>query len=78
MEAQKEIKMNGAANNLLKLIADDPAFGLTQADFDRVLRSDRFIGRSSEQVADFIEGSINPLLEKGEKYGTAAQHEITV
>jgi adenylosuccinate lyase len=78
MEAQKEIKTNGEANTLLSRIADDPAFGLTQMDFDRLLNTRQFIGRCPEQVVDFIEYSIDPLLEKGKKYGMSGRHEIMV
>jgi adenylosuccinate lyase len=78
MEAQKEIKMKGTANSLLKLIADDPAFCLSQTDFDRLLKTRHFIGRSSEQVTHFIECHLNPLLEKGKKYGIVEKHEIAV
>ncbi len=78
MDAQKEIKLNGAPNKLLKLIADDPAFRLSQTDFQNLLDTRQFIGRASEQVADFIEFHINPLLEKGKKYGVVEKHEITV
>jgi adenylosuccinate lyase len=78
MEAQKEIKTNGGANPLLKLIADDPAFRLSQADFDRVVDARRFVGRSPEQVTEFIESVIDPLLSRGKKYGMIQRHEITV
>jgi adenylosuccinate lyase len=78
MDAQKEIKMNGSANILLKLIADDPAFNLSRADFNKLLNTRHFVGRSPEQVVDFIGQYIDPLLAKGVQYGIIAQHEITV
>jgi adenylosuccinate lyase len=78
MEAQKEIKMNGAPNALLKLIADDPAFRLSPTDFKKLLDTRQFTGMASEQVADFIESDINPLLQKGKKYGVVEKHRITV
>jgi adenylosuccinate lyase len=78
MDAQKEIKINGGANTLLKLIADDPSFRLSRADFDKILQTRYFIGRCPEQVVEFIECNIDPLLEKGKKYGMVTRHEITV
>lgn len=68
MEAGKQVKLEGKDNNLVDLIAKDSAFGLTKEEITSILKPENFIGRSPEQVTDFLEEHVNPLLEKNKNF----------
>ncbi|MDD4462355.1 MAG: adenylosuccinate lyase [Eubacteriales bacterium] len=60
--ASREVKENGRPNDLLQRIAADPAFNLSQDQLSQLLDSSLYIGRAPEQVAEFINQSVDPLL----------------
>ena len=64
MEAGKNVKVNGEENNLLELIAADPAFGLSLEDLKKTMEPSRYVGRAPEQVDAFLEQVVKPILEK--------------
>ncbi len=78
MEAQKGIKMEGKKNDLLERIAADPAFHLSPHELERLFDPSGFDGRAPQQVREFIDATIDPLLEKAARYGDIARHDITV
>ncbi|MCI5585497.1 MAG: adenylosuccinate lyase [Lachnospiraceae bacterium] len=63
MEAGKRVKVEGKENNLLELIAADPAFNLTMEELEKTMEPARYVGRSSQQVDRFLREVIRPLLE---------------
>ena len=63
MEAGKTVKMEGKDNNLAELIANDPLFGLSREEIDSVMKPENFVGRAPQQVDDFLDGYVNPVLE---------------
>lgn len=67
MEAGKHVKMEGKENNLLELIAADPAFNMSLEDLQRTMDPAKYVGRSSEQVEMFLEKVIHPVLEKNQE-----------
>lgn len=64
MEAGKNVKELGLDNNLIELISKDPMFKLNKEELERSLDSTNYIGRSSNQVREFIEEFIKPILEE--------------
>ena len=64
MEAGKNVKEKGLDNNLLELIAADPAFNLTLEELQKTMDPSKYTGRSEEQVEEFISDVINPVLEE--------------
>jgi adenylosuccinate lyase len=79
MEAGKRVKEAGDDNDLLYRIINDPAFGLTRGDIDRLLDVKAFIGRAPEQVHEFINDYIDPLLVRAlEQYGKSAKVDLKV
>lgn len=62
MEAGKNVKQNGQDNNLLELIAADPAFNMTIDELKKSMDPSKYVGRSKEQVEEFLEEVINPVL----------------
>ena len=64
MEAGRNVKENGLDNNLLELIAADPAFGLSLEELKQAMDPSRYVGRAPRQVEEFLSEVINPLLEE--------------
>ncbi len=64
MEAGRNVKENGKENNLLELIAADPAFGLSLEDLEKTMEPSRYVGRAPEQVDAFLSQVVNPILEE--------------
>ena len=64
MEAGRNVKEEGKDNNLLELIAADPAFNLSLEDLQKSMQPIRYVGRSKEQVERFVDTVVAPVLEK--------------
>ena len=64
MEAGKTVKVEGRDNNLLELIAADPAFNLTLEELEKTMDPAKYTGRASVQVDAFLKNVINPMLEE--------------
>ena len=64
MEAGRNVKEKGQDNNLLELIAADPAFNLSLEDLQKTMEPTRYVGRAKEQVEAYLKNVIEPLLEK--------------
>lgn len=64
MEAGKNVKEKGEENNLLELIAGNPAFNLTREELEKSMDASKYVGRSKEQVEAYLENYIRPLLEE--------------
>lgn len=67
MEAGKNVKERGLDNNLLELIAADPAFNMTLEELQNTMEPSKYTGRSKEQVEEFLEEVIRPLLEENKE-----------
>ena len=63
MEAGKNVKVEGKDNNLLELIAADPAFNLTLEDLQKSMDPSRYTGRAKEQTEAFIANVVQPVLD---------------
>ena len=66
MEAGKQVKLEGKKNDLIERIIEDPSFKMTEEEILGILAPENFIGRSPEQVTEFVEGYIQPILEENE------------
>ncbi len=64
MEAAKVVKTKGGKNDLIERIVNDPAFGLTLNDINKILAPKNFIGRAPGQVMEYIEDQVKPVIEK--------------
>ena len=62
MEAGRNVKEKGLENNLLELIAQDPAFGLSLEELERTMEPARYVGRAPQQVDEFLTEVVNPVL----------------
>ena len=64
MEAGANVKKKGLDNNLLDLIAADPAFGKTREELEESMDPSKYVGRSVRQVENFLGNVVGPMLEK--------------
>ena len=67
MEAGRNVKKEGKENNLLELIAADPAFNMSLEDLQKTMDPARYVGRSKEQVDAFLKNVIAPILEENKE-----------
>ena len=63
MEAGKNVKEKGLDNNLLELIAKDPSFNMSLEDLQKTMDPSKYVGRSPEQVEEFLRDEIQPILD---------------
>ena len=63
MEAGKTVKVEGKDNNLLELIAADPAFNLSLEDLQRSMDPKKYIGCAKEQTERFVNTVVQPILD---------------
>jgi len=59
-EAAAAVKMEGKPNDLLERLGKLPEFA--KLDLDRLCEGRQFIGRAAEQVDDFLEEEVQPIL----------------
>ena len=64
MKAGEHVKVLGLENNLIDLIKEDATFSAVKDKLDDILVAENYTGRSGNQVVEFIENDVNPLLEK--------------
>ncbi len=60
----KEIKLNGANNDLLDRILHDSRFGITKEELDEIVDPRKFTGCASMQTEDYLSNFVRPALEK--------------
>lgn len=77
MEAGRNVKEKGQDNNLLELIAADPAFNLSEEELKKTMDPSRYTGRAAVQVDAFLKDSVSPLLEANkEVLGMSAEINV--
>ena len=54
VDTAKKIKLEGGENNLLDLIAQDPAFGTSREELDKLLDAKEFTGRAQQQTEEYL------------------------
>ncbi len=63
MKAGERVKKEGLDNNLCELIIADPMFMITKEEMEAIMKPELFIGRSPEQVDEFIAEYVKPILD---------------
>jgi len=63
MEAGRNVKEKGLDNNLLELIAADPAFNLSLEELQKTMDPAKYVGRAPVQVDAYLKNVVNPMLE---------------
>ena len=60
----KQIKLNGAENDLLDRILNDERFGLTAEEMKELTNPKTFTGCAEMQTEEYLNNEIYPLLKK--------------
>ncbi len=77
MEAGKNVKVEGKDNNLLELIAADPAFNLTLEELQKTMDPKKYVGRAKEQTEAFLAKVVKPVLDShSEMLGMTAEINV--
>ncbi len=63
MEAGHTVKVEGKPNDLIERIVKDPTFKLEAKDVEALLNPAQYVGRAPQQVVDFLNEEVNPILE---------------
>ena len=77
-QAGAHVKDEGRPNDLIDLMAADPAFGMTREELSVHLEPARYIGRCPEQVEEFLAEEVRPVLEKYAAALTGPETELKV
>lgn len=64
IEAGRRVKEEGLDNNLISLIEKDESFKLQQEKMQELLKAENFVGRAPEQVTEFLQEHVYPLLKE--------------
>jgi len=62
IEAARALKNGAAKNDMLERLSTDAEFGVPIADLESALDPQRFVGRAPEQVEEFLDWVVAPLL----------------
>lgn len=63
-QAGQVVKQEGGDNDLLQRIAGDPYFQPIHAQLGNLMDPSTFIGRAPQQVDEFLEEEVSPMLSK--------------
>ncbi len=66
--AARHVKEEGGENDLIDRICADSSFGLKREDLDKILKPEKYTGRSAEQVETFVTEVIQPILKSHEDW----------
>lgn len=67
MEAGQNVKAKGLDNNLLELIAQDPAFNISLDELKKSMDPSKYTGCASMQVDEFLNNHVKPVLEENKE-----------
>jgi adenylosuccinate lyase len=73
--AARALKDGAERNDMLERLAADPEFGLPIEDLRAATDATRYVGRSPQQVDEFLEEVVEPLLAGVDDRGLRAQRE---
>lgn len=63
MQAGAQVKEEGKPNDLMDRIVADGSFGIQAEDVPAILNPELYIGRAPQQVSEFLEGEVQPVLD---------------
>lgn len=58
------VKQEGGDNDLLDRMANDPVIGMTREEINATIDLKEFVGRSPQQVEEFVADFMDPILER--------------
>lgn len=66
--AAKVVKEEGKDNDLIDRVCADPLFRLDRSEIDGILKPINFVGRSVEQVDEYLAEAVIPVLERNKAF----------
>ncbi len=78
IEASKTVKEKGLDNDLLDRLGKDKSFNINSDELKELLEPSAYIGRASQQVDEFIDGEVEPLLNEHKNLLNSSEEEIKV
>lgn len=76
MESAKMVKQFGEKNDLIDRICQDPCFDLSKDEVVGILKPENYIGRAEEQVVEFIEDIVVPILDKNKDINISVEINV--
>lgn len=76
MEAAKKVKVEGEKNDLIERIAADSAFNLKLDELKSVLEPKNYVGRSPQQVVEFVNEVVKPILEENKDINVKVELKV--
>ncbi len=67
MEAARMVKQEGRPNDLIERVENDPFFKMSKEELEQALEPEHFIGRAPQQVDDFLNEYIRPILDANQE-----------
>ena len=61
--AARVVKEEGGENDLIDRVCADPQFQLDRSEIEAILKPINFVGRSVQQVQEYLDEVIRPILE---------------
>ncbi|XP_063618870.1 adenylosuccinate lyase [Cydia splendana] len=77
-EAGAQVKQHGKDNDLIDRVKKDAYFAPIISQLDKILDASTFIGRAPEQVTEFIEEEVDPIVSKYVCVLTEAEKPVTL
>ena len=75
--AAKVVKEEGGENDLIDRVVNDKSFNLTKDEIMAVMQPIHFVGRAVEQVDEFLDTCVNPVLDANRDIlGESAQLKV--
>ena len=78
MEAGKVVKTEGKPNDLLQRIANDPMFGMTMEELNKIMDPKNFVGRAPGQTEEFVKNYVMPMIEENKEFLDNTGDEVRV
>jgi adenylosuccinate lyase len=72
------VKEEGADNDLLERLAADMRFTAIHDQLDSITDPSQFVGRAPQQVQEFVDQVVDPLLAEYETSDDTATEDVTV
>jgi len=76
--AGERVKAEGLDNDMLDRLRKDELFSAVHADLDELCDPRRFVGRAAEQVDEFLEAEVDPMLSGEEETFAALTGDVHV
>lgn len=78
LDAGHAVKDEGKPNDLIERIAEDSAFGMSEEQLRAGLEPSRYVGRSAEQVREYLADEVRPTVEKNKARLPKKESELKV